>query len=114
MSEMPYNVFPTRVFLKDLKTLKKKYRNIVTDIDVLVGILKQNPVAGMSLGKNLYKIRLRSSDKKTGKRGGFRVIYYFAFRENIYLIKIYSKNIDDNFIRKELEDILRMSSTEGQ
>jgi mRNA-degrading endonuclease RelE of RelBE toxin-antitoxin system len=109
---MHYKVIPTRVFLKDVKTLKKRYRNIAENIDGLVGILKQNPAAGIALGKNLYKIRLKSSDKKTGKRGGFRVIYYFAFGENIYLIKIYSKNIDDNFIRKEFEAILSMLSAE--
>jgi len=54
---MAYNVIPTQVFLKDVKTLKKKYHNIVGDIDDLVGTLKQNPVVmGTSLGKNLYKI----------------------------------------------------------
>ncbi len=107
---MTCNVVPTQVFLKDVKALKKKYRNIVTDIDDLVSILKQNPATGTSLGKNLYKIRLRSRDKRTGKRGGFRVIYYFSFRENIYLVKIYSKNIDDNFVRKELENIMKILS----
>jgi len=74
--------------------------------------LKRNPATGISLGGNLYKIRLRSRDKKRGKRGGFRIIYYFAFRDNVYLIKIYSKNIDDNFVRKELENILEALSME--
>ncbi len=104
---MSFKVIPTDVFLKDVKFLKKRYRNILNDIDELVENLEQNPEMGMSLGKNLYKIRLKSRDKQTGKRGGFRVIYYFAFQENIYLIKIYSKNIDDNFVRKEFEEILK-------
>jgi len=103
---MTYKIIPTEVFLKDVKSLKKKYRNIADDIDDLAENLAQNPTAGNALGKNLYKIRLKSRDKQTGKRGGFRVIYYFAFEENIYLVKIYSKNIDDNFVRKEFEKIL--------
>lgn len=39
---MQYKVIPTRVFLKDAKTLKKKYRNIAEDIDRLVGFGNPN------------------------------------------------------------------------
>jgi len=103
---MSYKIVATDGFLKDVKFLKKKYHNIVNDIDECVRDLEQNPIIGTALGKGLYKIRLKSRDKQTGKRGGFRVIYYFEFQENVYLIKIYSKNIDDNFVRKDIEKIL--------
>ena len=43
----------------------------------------------LNIDDSIYKIRLKSSDKKTGKRGGYRVIYYFSIKNNIYLIKIY-------------------------
>ncbi len=49
---MTYKIIPTDVFLKDVKSLKKKYRNIIDDIDDLAENLEQNPTTGKALGRN--------------------------------------------------------------
>lgn len=103
---MSYRVIPTEVFLRDVKRLKKRYPKILEDMDQLIEHLETHPDAGTSLGQHLFKIRVKSSDKQSGKRSGFRVIYYFAYQGNIYLLKAYSKNISNNFIRQEFEKIV--------
>lgn len=48
------------------------------------------------LGGGLYKIRVRNSDVG-GKRGGYRVIYYFLNAEKeIFLLAMYSKSITED------------------
>jgi len=45
-----------------------------------------------------------------GKRGGLRVIYYFAARDAVYFIAVYAKNEKENLSdaeRKVLAKILR-------
>jgi hypothetical protein len=59
-------------------------------------ILIKTPETGISLGNGLYKIRLASKDKNSGKSGGFRIITYLVVQSdtetNIYLLKIYDKS----------------------
>ena len=66
--------------------------------------LLDNPHQGMNLGGNLYKIRLASKSKLSGKSGGFRVIT-FLVKENengkvINFITIYDKS-EESTITKE-------------
>jgi len=70
--------------------------------------LTNNPKAGIPLQNNCYKIRVRNSSTQSGKRGGFRAIYYFLDDNNkIYLMSIYSKNRKSNITEREILDILR-------
>ncbi len=69
--------------------------------------LKEDPKAGIELGKNCYKIRLANSSVPTGKSGGFRVIYYFLDKdEHIYLMAMYSKSELENFSEEKIIEIL--------
>ena len=71
---MKLKIVATPEFRKKVKKLSKTYKNITKDLKKLNSILKENPKAGIELGKNCYKIRLANSSIPTGKSGGFRVL----------------------------------------
>ena len=93
---MNLKLIPTPEFTKSVKKLAKKYRLIARDLTYL----EQELTAGR-FGIELGKIRIPNASIPTGKRGGFRVIYFYRCEnEKIYLLEIYAKteieNIDDN------------------
>ncbi len=55
---MSYKVETTANFEKEAKKLIKKYRSLQQEIDKLIDKLEINPVKGVLLGNNIYKIRL--------------------------------------------------------
>ncbi len=93
---MEIKVVPTDNFIKELKRLSKKHRNILSDIAELSKELKSNPRMGTDLGQNVYKVRLAISGTNKGKSGGARVITYLKIiAETVYLAEIYLKNEHD-------------------
>jgi mRNA-degrading endonuclease RelE of RelBE toxin-antitoxin system len=105
---MKYEIKVVPSFVKELKKLSKKYKSIKKDYANLLEILSQNPKENsISIGKNCYKIRLKNSDNKKGKSGGYRVIYIVIDEEGyITLLSIYSKsdveNISENLIDSKI------------
>lgn len=98
---MNLKLIPTPEFSRAVKKLYKKYRLIFKDLEFLENELLNNPKSGIDLGNNCFKLRLSNSSIPTGKRGGFRVVYYYRSQNTkIYLLNIYSKteleNISDN------------------
>lgn len=102
-----YIIEPIEPFLKDLKTLSKKYKHIEDDLNSFFENLSQNDIAGKKLkgfNAELYKVRLKSSDNNKGKSGGFRIIYEKEEDKLIiYLIEIYSKSQKSNINKAEIE-----------
>ncbi len=89
---MSYKIIPTEYFKNQVRSLQKNYPHIRHDLKELVEILNQNPKEGTSLGKRIYKIRLKSSDIPKGKSGGYRVITYVVDEDQkIRLLTIYIK-----------------------
>ncbi len=99
-------------FTKDVKKLLKKYKQLPSDLKNLQTELLQNPKAGIELGNSVYKIRVANSSIPTGKRGGFRVIYYYldSCNNNLYLMSIYSKTDLENIDEKVIVQILKNNS----
>jgi mRNA-degrading endonuclease RelE of RelBE toxin-antitoxin system len=100
---MSYKIIPTEHFKQQVRELSKNYTHIRTDLKVLSLMLKKNSKSGKSLGKKIYKIRLKSSDISKGKQEGYRIItYVIEEQEIIRLLTIYAKpkksNITDNEI----------------
>jgi mRNA-degrading endonuclease RelE of RelBE toxin-antitoxin system len=99
---MNFKIIPTPQFVKSVKKLSKKYKQIKNDLQDLQKELVDGTDSSIELGNGCYKLRLKNSSIPTGKRGGFRVIYYTKIKEKIYLLEIYSKsdieNIDDKMI----------------
>jgi len=105
---MKFRIIPTQIFIRKVKRYKRKYVNILKDIDKLVDLLRENPKAGVHLKHSVYKIRLKSSDITKGKSGAFRVIYYVLISDGrIYLLTIYSKSEKENISWEEIDDIIK-------
>jgi len=71
-------------------------------VQPLIKQLKAGETPGdqiQSLGYTVYKVRVKNSDAKRGKSGGYRIIYYLQAQESLLLVTIYSKteqsDIDD-------------------
>lgn len=104
---MNYKVIPTPEFIKNLKTLQKKYKNIKDDILKLANELEQNPTMGTELGNNTFKIRIKNSDNNKGKSAGYRVITYcINDQKEISLVTIYSKSEKENILELELKELI--------
>lgn len=105
---MKFRIEITEYFEKEVKPLLKKYPSLKSDIDGLITQLESNPQLGISLGHNLFKIRISISSKGKGKSGGGRVIT-FIVKENevVYLMSIYDKSEYDTAKPKALLEILR-------
>ncbi|MFD1631662.1 hypothetical protein [Pseudopedobacter beijingensis] len=73
---MTFDVVLTSGFKKELKRIAKKHRQILQDIRLLSDELTKNPTLGISVGENVYKIRVAISGTAKGKSGGARVITY--------------------------------------
>ncbi len=105
---MNYEVLATTSFKRDFKNLLKKYKSLKSDILHLVASLEKDPVQGISLGNDCYKIRLAIKSKGKGKSGGGRVITCVKVKDNIvYLLTIYSKSEKDNITAKELQQLFK-------
>lgn len=83
---MNYNVIPTPNFKKFFKKLFKKYPSLKNDLAQLIEKLEKDYTIGISLGNNLYKIRLAIESKNKGKSGGARIIYFFLVQKTTRFI----------------------------
>ena len=66
---------------------------------------------GISLGENIFKIRIPNSSIPTGKSGGFRIITYYKKDDILYLVTIYSKTQQDTILTEKLRQIVQEEIT---
>ena len=105
---MSYKVKVIPQFEKELKRLSKKYLSLKSEYLQLVLSLREQPVQGMALGNNCYKIRLSIASKGKGKSGGARIITYVHLVQNsVYLLTIFDKSEMENIQDKELSALLK-------
>lgn len=90
---MKIEIRVTKNFRKQAKPLIKRYRSFLDDLEKLEKQLLINPKLGESLGKNIYKIRLKIESKRKGKSGGARVISYLE-QEIIAAVEDYERKND--------------------
>ena len=72
----------------------------------LVEKLSLNPEEGISLGDNIYKIRIQNSSIPTGKSGGFRIIVFTKVKDEIAFLSIYTKTQKESLSEDELKIIM--------
>jgi mRNA-degrading endonuclease RelE of RelBE toxin-antitoxin system len=53
-----------------------------------------------------YKVRIKNSNAKKGKSGGYRIIYYLKSQNNILLITLYSKSDRTDIAIETIVDII--------
>ncbi len=105
---MSYKIIAVPTFRKELKQLAKKYHSLKTDLALLFESLEENPIQGVYLGKNCYKIRLAIASKGKGKSSGARIITNFVIAdETVYLLSIYDKSNKESLTDKELDELLQ-------
>jgi mRNA-degrading endonuclease RelE of RelBE toxin-antitoxin system len=99
----------TPPFLRRLKSLNKRYRQIKSDIQPIINQLETGNFVGDRIsGTNLiiFKVRAKNSDIPTGKSGGYRLIYQLISPESILLLLIYAKSDQGDVNLDEIEEAI--------
>ncbi len=92
---MPTKVVIAEQFLRDAHQLQRAYPHILQDIRGLRAQLEAGEKPGdriQGLAHTAFKVRVKNSDVRRGKSGGYRVIYYLEITDQVVLITIYSKS----------------------
>ena len=104
---MSYRVELSDNFKKEAKRLSKKYRSLKNELTGLFSELESDPTKGISLGKDIYKIRLAIASKGRGKSGGARVLTLVKVTDTmVVLFTIYNKGEKDSITDKEIQKLL--------
>ena len=113
---MSYEAYLAETFEKCIKILKKKYRNVKDDLMNVIQRLEEDPSIGDPIPgwkKEIWKIRVASSDIKKGKRGGFRLIYLWKAGDfRVYLLAVYFKGEKEEISKTEIERLLKRLNKE--
>ena len=105
---MSYKIELSANFKKEAKKLAKKYPSLKVELAELFIQLESNPTLGISLGNDIYKIRLAIASKNKGKSGGGRVMSYVkVINTTVLLFSIYDKGEKDSISDKEIKDLLK-------
>jgi mRNA-degrading endonuclease RelE of RelBE toxin-antitoxin system len=107
---MPIRIIYTEELYRAAHRLQKRFPHILDDVEVLSDQLEKGEIPGdriMGLPYRVFKARLRNTDARRGKSGGYRVIYYLETEEQTVLLTIYSKSdqsdIPTHVIRRIIE-----------
>jgi mRNA-degrading endonuclease RelE of RelBE toxin-antitoxin system len=104
---MSYSIVEQELYLKAIKKLSKKYKNIENDIETFLLNITSLDDLGIELKNNIYKVRIANSNKNKGKSAGYRLISYVKILENeIHLIYIYDKSSLENISEKEIDSLI--------
>jgi mRNA-degrading endonuclease RelE of RelBE toxin-antitoxin system len=113
---MTYDVHLADTFQKSIKALKKKYPHVKDDLLGQIKTLEEDPSAGDPIpgwNKEVWKARVASTDVKKGKRGGYRLIYFWKADEmKVYLLVAYFKSEEAEITKKEIGSLLKRLSEE--
>ena len=111
---MNFNTSP--LFDKQIKKLSKKYQNIKSDLIYFLNSFDDNHQIATTIKANLFKVRVKNSDKSCGKRGGYRIYYYLIDKnQTTHLLVIYDKSeiekIDESILEDSLLDLTSIVET---
>ncbi|WP_421657349.1 type II toxin-antitoxin system RelE/ParE family toxin [Leptothermofonsia sp. ETS-13] len=111
MTESPYiQVFIADAFKREARTLKKRYRNIESDLQTLIEQLQSGDLPGDRIpgfaDYVVYKVRVKNSDIRKGKSGGYRVIYQSLTSTSVVLLYLYAKSDQDDVTVDEICTII--------
>jgi addiction module RelE/StbE family toxin len=101
----------TPEFQRNLRDLKKRYRNIRADVEAVMeelemGNFRGDRITGIGETYIVYKVRIKNSDIKKGKNGGYRLIYQVESETSVLLMRIYSKSDQSDISASEILGIL--------
>ena len=105
---MKNKIIYSTLFEKRYKFFSKKFMSLKTELKELEKGLLKNSELGSPLGNGLFKIRLASKDKVSGKSGGFRSITYLVTQiKEINFIVIYDKSEDETIKKADLIKLVK-------
>ncbi len=107
--QIPVQVLLSSDFKAQARKLKKRYRSFQSDLKTLTDELEIGNLPGDQISGTtaiVYKVRLKNSDIKKGKSGGYRVIYQQRNDICILLVTVYSKSDESNIAAKEIQTII--------
>jgi len=100
-------VIEQNLYKKAVKKLSKKYSNILDDVDEFLNSIKTKEDLGIELKLNVYKVRIKNSNKNRSKSGGYRLISYLKIVDNeLHLLYIYDKSQIVNLTEKEIDNLI--------
>lgn len=100
----------TEQFKRDIHRLAKKYRHIKSDIKTIIEQLQSGKLIGVRIPKTneiIYKVRLKNSDIKKGKSGGYRLIYHVQDSIIVIMMTLYAKSEQEDISVGKIQYILR-------
>lgn len=113
MPQKRFEVDITGTARKDLKKLANKYPSIFNDVWELADGLSENPIQGVSLGQNCYKIRFAIKSKGKGKSGGARMITLVVQSlARVSILSVYDKSQKEDLDPGELKRLIEMAEAE--
>ena len=100
---MAYRFIFTAWFDRNLKSLRKHNPSLRGDFESFLKSFdaEAHPIIPRTSGAR----KARMSAKGRGKRGGYRVVYYFVLENTVWLITIYDKVEKENLSPEEEKDI---------
>ena len=107
--ENPTEIRFTPEFKRNLRALAKKYRHIRSDVQPIIDQLQAGDFAGNQVpgtSYTIYKLRVRNSDLRKGKRAGYRLIYYLQTQTQVILVTIYSKTEQSDISTAQIRHIV--------
>ncbi len=104
---MKFQVVEQELYRKAHKKLSKQYRHLQNDIDNFLDSIDSKEDLGIELKSNVFKVRIKNSDKNKGKSAGYRLISYLAIIDNeLHLLYIYDKSKLENLTEKEIDNLI--------
>lgn len=101
----------TPEFKRNLRALAKKYWHIRSDVQPIIDQLQTGDFVGdqvPGIGYTIYKLRIRNSDLRKGKRAGYRLIYYLQTQTHLVLITLYSRTEQSDISATQIRRIVKM------
>lgn len=107
---MKYDVIFASSFKRSLKRLEKRFRSVKKDVKIAIEVLLENPELGAEIqgGSGVRKLRVKNSDLKRGKSGGYRLIYCIddEKQNKMCLLLLYAKSDQEDISEKELKKLI--------
>jgi len=104
---MKLQVVEQELYRKAHKKLSKQYIHLQNDIDNFLDSINSREDLGIELKSNVFKVRVKNSDKNKGKSAGYRLISYLAIINNeLHLLYIYDKSKLENLTEKEIDKLI--------
>ena len=99
----------TPEFKRNLRALARKYRHIRSDVQPVIEQLEAGEIIGDKVPRvkyAIFKVRVRNSDIRKGKRSGYRLIYHLRSGKNVILVTLYSKLDQSDISAKQIKRII--------